>query len=78
MVASAIFNEIVDFIASQNPKDVIAFRASEKTSQRYESLIYKEKTTGLSVAEKSELDNFEVLEHIMRRAKAKARLILST
>lgn len=71
------FDEFVDFIASKSPKDVVSFRASEEASKRYESLIFKEKTEGLSSDEKSELDNFEAIEFIMRRAKAKAHLILS-
>lgn len=77
MVTSAIFDEIVDFIAAQNPERVIAFKASEKASQRYEFLVQKEKTEGLDTAEKEELENFEILERIMRRAKAKARLLLA-
>ena len=77
MVASAIFDEIVDFIAAQNPERVLAFKASEKASQRYEFLVQKEKTEGLDAAEKEALENFEILERIMRRAKAKARLLLA-
>ena len=77
MVASAIFDEIVDFIAAQNPERVLAFKPSEKASQRYEVLVQKEKTEGLDAAEKEELENFEILERIMRRAKAKARLLLA-
>lgn len=77
MIASKFFDEIVDFIASKSPKDVISFNASSEASERYESLIFKEKTEGLSSDEKGELDNFEVIEFIMRRAKAKAHLILS-
>ena len=77
MVAAAIFDEIVDFIAAQNPERVLAFKASEKASQRYEFLVQKEKTEGLDAAEKEELENFEILERIMRRAKAKARLLLA-
>lgn len=77
MAASAIFDEIVDFIAAQNPEQVLAFKASEKASQRYELLVQKEKTEGLTAAEKEELENYEILERIMRRAKAKARILLA-
>lgn len=77
MIASKFFDELVDFIASKNPKDVVAFRASRDASDRYESLITKEKTEGLSSDEKMELGNFEIIEFIMRRAKAKAHLILA-
>ena len=77
MVASAIFDEFVDFIAARGPKEIIAFKASNTANQRYEFLTYKEKTEGLTAIEKKELDNYEILEFIMRRAKAKARLILA-
>ncbi|MEZ5045240.1 MAG: hypothetical protein R2828_35425 [Saprospiraceae bacterium] len=77
MISSAIFDEIVDFIASKSPGDVISFKPSEKSSQRYEYLIYKEKTGGITDDEKKELENYEILEHLMRRAKAKAHLILA-
>lgn len=77
MIASTIFDEIVDFIASKSPEDVIDFKASSKSSERYEYLIKKEKLEGLTKIEKSELDNFEVIEHLIRRAKLKARLILA-
>ena len=77
MVTSSIFDEIVDFITAQNPENVLAFKASEKAGQRYEQLVHKEKTEGLTTVEKEELDNYEILERIMRRAKAKARLLLA-
>lgn len=77
MVASAIFDEIVDFIASKSPADVVSFKPSEQSSQRYELLVHKEKTEGLTESEKKELGNFEILEHLMRRAKVKAHTILA-
>ncbi|MEZ4851001.1 MAG: hypothetical protein R3B93_20770 [Bacteroidia bacterium] len=78
MIIENIFDEVVDFIASRSPKDVIAFRPSEKASERYEQLIFKEKNEGLDGQEKKELNNYQVLEYIMRRAKAKARLLLAS
>ncbi len=77
MVASTIFDEFVDFIASKNPKELLSFKPSSKANERYELLVQKEKTEGLSITERKELDNYEVLEFIMRRAKTKARLILA-
>ncbi len=78
MIAENIFDEIVDFIASRSPKDVLVFRPSEKASERYEQLIFKEKNEGLDGQEKKELNNYQVLEYIMRRAKTKARLLLAS
>ena len=40
-------------------------------------LIEREKTNGLSSGEKAELDHYVELEHIMRLAKARARLRLA-
>lgn len=68
---------MAEFFASKAPADLIDFRPSKTTSERVESLILKEKTEGLSTEEKSELDAYLVLEHIMRLAKARARKHLS-
>jgi hypothetical protein len=56
---------------------VADFQASPEAKARVEDLIRKEKNDGLPPDEKSELDDFMTLEHIMRLAKAKARGHLS-
>ena len=78
MVLPNMFDEVVEFIANNNPKNVLAFKASERSSKRYEQLVFKEKSEGLNPDEKRELEQFQILEHIMRRAKAKARLIIAS
>lgn len=71
------YNEIVDFIASgTTPRAVADFCASENTRQRVAELIGQEKTSSLSEEERSELDHFLEVEHIMRLAKAKARKLI--
>ncbi len=75
-VAAPPYLEIVDFIAGTNPEAVASFRPSPKAQDRLADLIEREKTEGLSTDEKAELDHFIELEHILRMAKAKARLIL--
>jgi hypothetical protein len=67
------YEEIVEFIAGNNPDSVIAFHPSEEAKKRIADLINKEKETGLSSEEKAELEHFLELEHIMRLAKARAR-----
>jgi hypothetical protein len=67
------FDELAEFFAAKVPDELIAFRPSRDTSDRVELLVFKEKTEGLTVEEKEELDAYIVLEHIMRLAKAKAR-----
>ena len=74
MSIAKAYEEIIDFIASGTSlDDVITYQPSEATKQRVADLIYREKTNGLSSEEKSELDHYMQLEHIMRLAKAKAR-----
>ena len=51
----------------------LSYRPSDATRERVLELIDREKTTGLSGEEKSELDHYMELEHIMRLAKARAR-----
>lgn len=67
------FDELAEFFASKVPDELIAFRPSKDTTDRVAFLIYKEKTEGLNIEEKDELDAYMVLEHVMRLAKAKAR-----
>jgi hypothetical protein len=69
--------EIIDFIAAgTTPQSVIDYRPSEEAQRRVEDLIARERDGQLSPEEKSELDHFMDLEHIIRMAKARARQIL--
>jgi len=68
------YDELIDFIAAgSKPDDVVAYEPSQTAKNRVADLIHKEKTDGLTAEEKSELDNYIQLEHIMRLAKARAR-----
>ena len=68
------YDELIDFIAAgSKPDDVVAYEPSQSAKNRVTDLIHKEKTDGLTAEEKSELDNYIQLEHIMRLAKARAR-----
>jgi len=69
--------EMIEFIAAgTTPQSVAEYQASEEAQARVEELIAREKEGLLSPEEKSELDHFMELEHIMRMAKARARQIL--
>lgn len=69
-----VYEEVVDFIASgTTPDSVVHFHPSESVKERVSDLISREKTAELSEEEKSELDLYMQLEHIMRLAKARAR-----
>lgn len=71
------YEEVVEFIASRSPRDVVEFKPSEPARKRVWDLIEREKTDGLSPAEKSELDHYTEIEHLMRLAKARARQLLA-
>ena len=77
MRINSVYQEVVDFIASgTNPEKVIAFRPSDKMQQRVSLLLQKNQEDQLSYDEKSELDHFMVIEHLMRLAKARAYQML--
>ena len=68
------YEEIVDFIAAgTTPEDVISFRPSEAVQEYVADLLAREKEEELSPAEKSELDHYMQIEHLMRLVKARAR-----
>ena len=68
------YEEIVNFIAAgPTPQAVADFQPSAETKAHVAELIHREKTSGLSAEEKSELQHFLHLEHLMRLAKARAR-----
>ena len=68
------YEEIVDFIAAgTTPQTVAHFEPSQETKDRVSELIHREKTTGLTPEDTSELDYYFRVEHLMRLAKARAR-----
>lgn len=69
--------ELVNFIVDVAPAELIAFRPSDETQRRVTDLVSREKTSGLSSDETSELDHFLEIEHVMRLAKARARQLLA-
>ena len=70
------YEEIVDFIAAgTTPHAVARFGPSRETRERVADLIHREKTTGLTPDQKSELDHYLEIEHLMRLAKARARAL---
>lgn len=73
------YDEIVDFIAAgPSSESVASFQPSETSRKRVLDLIAREKSTGLSCDETSELDHYLQLEHLMRLAKARARQHLTS
>lgn len=72
MVSTKVFDEIIEFIAKANPKEVVGFFISPEAQERVEWLVSKKKEGNLTPDENNELEYYLVLEHIMRLAKARA------
>jgi hypothetical protein len=72
------YEEIAELIASGGgPEAVAGYQASATTQQRVAELIAREKDGVLTEEERSELDQYVQLEHVMRLAKARAAARLS-
>ena len=76
MVTQSVYNEVAEFMASMNPAKVIAFKPSPENQTRFDFLLDKQKDTGLSNDEKSEIEHYLILNHIIGLAKAQALNIL--
>jgi hypothetical protein len=77
MRPNKVYDEVIEFIASSSPQNVIAFRPTEEAKARVADLIHREKTEGLPENENFELDQYLQIEHLMRLAKARAHLYLA-
>lgn len=72
MEALKIQEEVAAFLAQAAPAQILAYRPSEATQQRYDGLIWKKKEAELTKEEASELEYYFMLEHIFRLAKIRA------
>jgi len=71
------YEELVQFIASLSPREVIDFKPSDPARQRVWDLIERQKAAPLPADEKAELDHCLEIEHLMRLAKARAGQLLA-
>ena len=70
-----VYEEIVDFIAGgSTPGDVAGWVPSEEARNRVSELLESRAAGTLSVDDQSELNHYMELEHLMRLAKARARV----
>ncbi len=78
MSTNGAYEEVIDFLAAgTSPDKLVAFRPSEEARLRVAHLIELDKSDALTPEEKSELEHYMQLEHLMRLAKARARRHLS-
>lgn len=71
------YEEIVEFIASRNPREVVEFKPSEAARLRVWELLEARKLGGLEPEADAELERYLELEHLMRLAKARARKLMA-
>ena len=72
------YQEAIEFLAQgMTPQELIAFRPSADASARFEWLIGKEKSEGLLVEEREELERAMEVERVLSLAKARARTKLA-
>jgi len=70
------YEEIVEFIASLSPREVVEFKPSESARQKVWDLLERQKVAQLPTEDKAELDHYLEVEHLMRLAKARARQLM--
>jgi hypothetical protein len=69
-----VYRDIVDFLsASPTPEQIIAFKLSRQAQERLEDLLWKNREEELALAERTELDVYLQLSHLMTLLKARAR-----
>jgi hypothetical protein len=74
-----IYDEFIDFIAQGTSSErVTKFQFSEATKEQIVDLVERAKIGDLSSSEKTELEQFLVIEHLIRLAKAKAHQYLKS
>ena len=77
-LADPIYMEFIDFVAAgAKPEEVANFHPSPEAQARVSDLVEREKAALLSPDETAELNHYLELEHILRMAKARARLNLA-
>lgn len=69
--------EILEFLASlPSPQETLSLKPSERLQRQVHELLGKSRAGTLTVQEEQDWERYEFLEHLVRMAKAKARLKL--
>ncbi|MDB2685739.1 hypothetical protein N9Y42_00830 [Mariniblastus sp.] len=69
---SPAFDSLLELLASNaDPDQVLGFRLPENSQRRLDELLAKNRANTLTDADRSELQSFEQLEHVVRLLKAK-------
>ena len=74
VVRLSAYDEVLEFLTSTpTPEQIISFRPSETTESRISALLEANRNGTLSTEDRDELDEFEQIEHLMRRLKIRAQ-----
>lgn len=73
----SVYDEVASFMASMDPKKVLAFKPSEANQERLDFLLDKQMESKLTRKEKSELEHYLMLNRIIGLAKARALKLLA-
>ena len=66
------FESLLELLANNaDPEQVLGFRLEEDNQRRVDELLTKNRANTLTDKERSELESFEHLEHVVRLLKAK-------
>jgi hypothetical protein len=69
-----VFDEVVDFItAAPQPAEIVNYRPSAAMQAHLEVLLYKKQNDLLTDDDRQELEQYMLIEHLMRMAKARAK-----
>lgn len=71
------YDEIADFIAQMAPEKLVTYTASPTLQRRINDLLDKNKEDGLTPEERSELEHYLLIDHLISLAKLRARRLLS-
>jgi phosphoglycolate phosphatase-like HAD superfamily hydrolase len=76
--APPIYREVLDFLATAPDAQQLAnFKISDSAQQRLEDLLFKSREEELTVTEKTELELYLHLSHLLTRLKAHAHRTLA-
>jgi hypothetical protein len=71
---ASLLDELATFFASgPSPSDILKFRPSPAVVERANQLLELNRSTGLDDSSRRELDQFEMVENLMRLVKARIR-----
>lgn len=71
---SPVYEDLIEFLSSSpTTEQIVTFKISPDAQERLEDLLYKNREKILSQSEKTEMETYLQLSHLVTRLKARAR-----